>query len=344
MDRKLTQILVIHPGALGDTILALPVLAALKAHYHPATVCFIGHSLLIDVLPGRSTVDMMKSIEGREYQELLEGHGAMSSASRAFFQQFDVAVVWTADQDGCLHESLCRLGTPTVVVQSPRLGDESSRHATDRFKDTLGHMLGEYRPPQACLTPTGEDRKAASVWLSGYGVNADFPLVAVHPGSGSPAKCWPPEQFAEAVIGLMRDGVQVLLIEGPADTSAVHTLQESLPAKLPRLHHASLCLVLGVLSHCSAFLGNDSGVTQMAAALGLPTVAVFGPTDPAVWGFRCSSVLSLRGDSCRCSTREMQRACENRPCLSIPPEIVLDALRDRLRAVSLSLATAPPLC
>src|SRR5439155_995874 len=83
--------------AVGDTILALPVLAALKVHHRPVWLHLIGHPSLLDVLPGRSVVDSMGSIEGLYYRDLLAGHERMSAAVVSFYQQFALVVIWTAD-------------------------------------------------------------------------------------------------------------------------------------------------------------------------------------------------------------------------------------------------------
>jgi len=69
----MTRILLVHPGAIGDTLVALPVLDALKRRYHQAHLCMIGHPGLLELLPGRSAVDEMRSIDGRDFTELLAG-------------------------------------------------------------------------------------------------------------------------------------------------------------------------------------------------------------------------------------------------------------------------------
>ena len=119
-------------------------------------------------------------------------------------------------------------------------------------------------------------------------------LVGVHAGSGSPTKCWSSDRFARVVDGLHKSAIKVVLIEGPADKEVTQAVVRRIPIALPRLHDVSLSSVVGVLSQCDSFLGNDSGLTRIAAALGLPTVAVFGPTDPAIWGTRRKNLVTLR--------------------------------------------------
>jgi ADP-heptose:LPS heptosyltransferase len=328
MDRrvKTTRLLVIHPGALGDTLLALPVLAGLKRRHAPATLDLIGHPSLVEVLPGRSVVDRMRSIDGPEVRCLYGDRHDMPSALRAYLGRFDVAVAWLADQDGDLRHALRALGGRRVIVRSPRLRDAGDRHATDRFADTLSEWGRLHPLPAIGLTPTTADSITGAAWLAKTGIVVkETPVIAVHPGSGSSGKCWSAEWYAEAGADLLENGTAVLLIEGPADAEAVVALQQTLGSKrLPRLAGVGLTTVIGVLSQCRAFLGNDSGLTHLAAALGVPTVGVYGPTDPAIWAPRGEHVTTFRSDS---------------GCRSVPPRIVTAALLRVAREPSASLAT-----
>ncbi len=336
----MTSIVVIHPGSVGDTILALPVLAALKSSNRPSSLHVLGHPGLVDVLPGRSPVDTMNSIEGPEYRGLFS-LSEMPPAVRKFFSQFQLVVAWLADRDGSIKAALQSLKGPQVIVSSPGLSEKSDLHATDRFWATLSDQLPSEPLPEAKLTATENDQKKGAQWLSDYGINVDADhLVAVHAGSGSPTKCWSSDRFARVVDGLQRNGIQVVLIEGPADREVSQAVASRISIPLPRLRDVSLVSVMGVLSQCDAFLGNDSGLTHVATALGLPTVAVFGPTDPAIWGLRRKNLVALRAQSgCRCLTRETQAACSDRTCLGSTPESVLNILQRLLQTAPARLAS-----
>jgi ADP-heptose:LPS heptosyltransferase len=341
MDRRVSQILVVHPGSVGDTILALPVLAALKVHYRPVWLHLIGHPSLLDVLPGRSVVDSMGSIEGLYYRDLLAGHERMAATTVRFYQQFALVVIWTADPDGSVQAALDSLGIPKGIVRSPGLQKTSDQHATERFRETLRELLPSESLPETGLIPTETDRQIGAQWLLDHGINPETDrVVAVHAGSGMLSKCWPAVHVAAVIHGLLEESLKVVLIEGPADAEATRAVAGQVPSALPRLQAASLSLVLAVIARCKGFLGNDSGITQMATALGLPTVAVFGPTDPGIWGYRGKRLVPLRSQfGCRCATREAQQMCGERMCLSTPPELVLNAVRQSIRSVSPSLAT-----
>ena len=112
------------------------------------------------------------------------------------------------------------------------------------------------------------------------------PLLAAHPGSGGRHKIWPAPRFAALMeMAAAEKGARWLLIRGPADAKPCAEVQENLPRVKPIIVEGlSLVHLASVLSACAGYVGNDSGITHIAAAVGTPTVAVFGPTDPAVWG------------------------------------------------------------
>jgi ADP-heptose:LPS heptosyltransferase len=159
------------------------------------------------------------------------------------------------------------------------------------------------------VAPSAADAaRAATVW---HELLAPFAppcgVVALHPGSGGAAKCWPPPRFAALAARLWQAGLLPLLIAGPADEAvlarllaeiaplAAHPAPSSpssaplarpvrpLPSVLPVARDLPLPVLAGVLARCHAFVGNDAGVSHLAALVGCPTLALFGPTDPAVW-------------------------------------------------------------
>jgi len=112
-------------------------------------------------------------------------------------------------------------------------------------------------------------------------------FLAVHPGSGSPAKNWPAERFAEVARRLC-DGRSWLLVLGPAEAETAEWPGAVVAREWP------LRLLGATLSRAGLFLGNDSGVAHLAAASGAPTLTLFGPTDPALWAPVGAAVATLR--------------------------------------------------
>ena len=134
----------------------------------------------------------------------------------------------------------------------------------------------------ATVHPNAADHAFANEFLG----TTDAPLIALHPGSGSPRKNWPRANWLALGAWLLARTPQprLLLIGGEADHAQLDTLAAAwrgapvLPARdLPLPHLAAL------LARCRLFLGHDSGISHLAAAAGAPCVLLFGPTDPVVW-------------------------------------------------------------
>ena len=115
------------------------------------------------------------------------------------------------------------------------------------------------------------------------------PLIALHPGSGAfaPARRWYPARFAALADVLIDDGARLLLVGGPEEAQLRHEVRSM-------MRHADDVIDLGgqttvielaaILKQCTLFVGNDSGLSHLAASVGTPVVAIFGPTDPRAWG------------------------------------------------------------
>ena len=146
-------------------------------------------------------------------------------------------------------------------------------------------------------------------------------FVAFHPGSGSGIKNWPHKRFEELADLLLKKGLDCVWISGPAE-KAFQT-----PKTGKAIHNASLPALVHVLSRCSLYIGNDSGISHLAAACGAPSVVLFGPSDPAVWkplGKNVSIVFKNQSPCFPCHSlpdrglknKGAQEAAYEKPCMS----------------------------
>ncbi|HEX8731781.1 MAG TPA: glycosyltransferase family 9 protein, partial [Ktedonobacterales bacterium] len=213
--------------------------------------------------------------------------------ARAALAGADAVVVWAPDPAGEVAARLARLGVGRAIVApaQPPANQPAAPHTAVWLADAL-RPLGMAPPTDPATlaahlaplrAPAEASAEAQTLWRRW---ELGRRVVALHPGSGSPAKRWPAERFAE-VSRLARDaGYQPLLLAGEADAQALAETQ----AALARLGGAAvaarglaLATVAALLARCAGYIGCDSGVSHLAGLVGAPTVAIFGPTAPARW-------------------------------------------------------------
>lgn len=147
--------------------------------------------------------------------------------------------------------------------------------------------------------------------LPGLAVASEAPLIKdatlIHPGSGSPRKNWPIERFRELSRELLALGHRVAWIRGPAESDETVP-----PSGVELLDHPSLPSLSSTLAAARLFIGNDSGVSHLAGAVGAPTVVLFGPTSSPVWspdGARVHVVRSTSPAMADLPLQDVLRAC-----------------------------------
>jgi heptosyltransferase III len=310
------KILVIHQGAIGDLMLSLPAFQTIKNAFPACSFELLGYPLTL-ALAGEPA-DTVRSVDGPQLSSLYGEHGNVTPEVHQYLAGFERVFIFSAQDKSALIENVQRCHSAALHIST---FPAAHRHVID-FQ--LAQLV------QAGFVPAGpvphmqvkpDDGKRAEMFLREHGVCADTGLrIAVHPGSGGKRKNWP----AQAFLRVMRElhagrKVFFLILQGPADEQAAAELLAGL-AGLPyeKLENFDLPLVAALLSKCALFIGNDSGMAHVAAALDVPTVAVFGPTDPEVWGPRGASVSIVR----HCDAAGQWRWPE--------PEVVLLAARKML--------------
>lgn len=172
------------------------------------------------------------------------------------------------------------------------------------------------------------DRPAEDL-LRQLNIGAQHKLVGLHPGAGQAMKRWPLDNFAEVGRQLAKMGYRVIVLGGPEEVAlAAEVARQIGSGAVSAAGRSGLGLVLALISRCRVVISNDSGLAHCSAALGVPTMTVFGPTDPekcAPLGLRATFVRSNR--SCAPCYRPPGfygcRECPP-PCLDIPPERVVN--------------------
>lgn len=264
------RILVVRRGGLGDTLLMLPVVRALRRQHPGAAIEFAGVREFVEVLARFGAVDRAFSAEDLRLWSVPGGEDEALRRLRAFDRIVgDDPELRTASS-----------ATTAVNVIDPRLVVPGRPHG-QTLLDQL-HLEGALDEPLCERAVVGTSAP-----------------IALAPGSGGRHKCWPRECWLELAVQLRARGEEIAVVVGPTEQERDDPRCWQWPASPRFLCDLSVTDLAESLRRCRAFVGNDSGVTHLAAAMNVPTVAIFGPTDPAVWApsFRWVSILtSGRGD------------------------------------------------
>lgn len=318
-------VLIIHPGALGDVLLAVPAIRRLGGRFPQHETVLLASAAVSRLLLECGFISDWLPLEGRACLGLFSGTSSISRELNSYVNRCDLAVAWMEDHDGALGSFFQELGIARVQIQSPFSPGLRARHHGHRFLETLGETTGDI-PPEGMVQVPQHLSEWGKDYLEALRISRDQPLVLVHPGSGSIHKCLDPKRVAVLIERLRQGRMCPLVLEGPADQDAVdHALQYVGQPPLV-LRELDLSQLAGVLTQVTFYIGHDSGVTHLSALLGVRTIAVFGPTDHHRWAPPGSHVTILRGSSCMCETWETVKECTDKPCLKVPMEEILLAL------------------
>lgn len=323
------RILVIRPGALGDVLLTLPALQALQARFPEAAIEVMGDLAVLQWLPGRTVVRDASSFDRMDLIALFQ-HGAQPGlVLRHYLDQFDLIISYATSPEYVFARNLTRLARGEVICWDARPRQNMRMHMSAYLQQPLRRLGVADNVDLPRLVPMAEDRQQQAQWWQEHSLNERL-SVAIHPGSGSAAKNWPAERFATVARHLQQEqGMQILLVSGPADEAVVAAVERDLGGQgYVLVRELPLPVLAALLARCWAYVGNDSGVSHLAAAMGTRVVAIFGPTDAAVWAPLGASVRVLRGEApCAPCDEVQRRSCRKQACLeTVMVEEVLEAL------------------
>jgi heptosyltransferase-3 len=267
------KILVLRGGALGDLIVTLPALDLLRQRWPHARIELIGNPTAAALAVTAGLIDAAHSQHEATWGGLFN-FVELPHELAAWLSTFDVVLNFWPDPDGELRRRF-PLRPGQIFLEASALPQQApaAAHYCEPLR-TLGLEAKrfDYRFPAG----RGE-------------VKRDSRRVAVHPGSGSPRKNWPFDRWAEICRWLVQERrVELLVVLGEAEAGA------ALPAFGEVMRNRPLPELAHGLANCRWFLGHDSGVSHLAAAMGATCVLLFGPTDPAIWAPPGSNVEVIK--------------------------------------------------
>lgn len=307
------RIVIVRAGALGDTILTLPAVGALRRRFPDADIEVIGYPTAWSVA-GR-LVDAVHEVDDPLYAGLFS-----PSASYSAPPETDLLVIWST------RDPVPVSGGAMTVSASPY--PQPGVHAAAWLLSTLTDVgIDGSFPAVPSLHLTAAELTEGENALRDLGLTQP---ILIHPSAGALWKRWPAARFAAVAARLRAEGREVALIAGPADDDTVRGVLEHI--MLPVLRALSPRRLGAVLAHGALYLGNDSGVSHLAAASGTRTVALFGPTDPVMWA-PLGDVAVIRRCGCIARVQGDVRVCGDPECMSrISEEEVMEVIERELQS------------
>jgi ADP-heptose:LPS heptosyltransferase len=302
----MNRILVIRGGAIGDFILTLPALKALREAYPDAHIEILGYKHIAALAENRFYAQAVRSIEYGPLSSFFAKNSDLPGELADYFASFDLIISYLYDPSRIFGSNLRQCGVKTLLCGPAKIV-ETADHAARHLARPIEELGIKVRDLTEKIFLSEEDRRFAQKFLG----NLSQPIVAIHPGSGSKKKNWPLQNWinlfsSNGCFTAAKDGprplgkqLSVVVVSGEADQAEIAQLEHAWKAwdvrfakGLPLPHLAA------VLEH-AIFVGHDSGISHLAAAARANCILLFGSTDPNVWSPRNENVQVLQAQSGR---------------------------------------------
>ena len=300
----MNRILVIRGGAIGDFILTLPALKALRDAYPHAQIEILGYKHITALAENRFYAQAVRSIEYAPLSSFFARNSELPTELANYFASFDLIISYLYDPDRIFENNLRRCGVENLLCGPARIvqtADHAARQLA-RPMEELGIRVGDLTEK---VFSSVDDRQFATEFLQ----NLQQPILAIHPGSGSTEKNWPLENWialfsrnggvplTEDKCGQVGNAFSLVVISGEADKTEADALEREWKNSEVRFANNLPLPHLAAVLERSIFIGHDSGISHLAAAAGANCVLLFGPTDPDVWAPKNKNVQILRAQS-----------------------------------------------
>jgi heptosyltransferase-2 len=342
------KIMVRATNWVGDAIMALPALRAVRQRHPDAKISIVARPYVADIYRGQQVCDELIPYDPNGEHRGWSGRKKLIAGLRS--RKFDVALLlqnafdaawlaWRAQipqRIGYARDARSFLLTKAIPIPKP---GEIPPHETFYYLELLrrvGWLDQLTDEPHITLRVPDAARQRAMQTLLEAGARLHAIRIAVGAGASyGSAKCWPPDRFAKSLNSLLSStDADVILFGTPSElpvSAAIAAELQRPPINLTG--KTSIADLAGLLSQCHLFLGNDSGAMHVAAAVGLPVVAVFGPTDPKGTAPVTPRVTIVQQKP-YCSPCFLRRCPTDHRCMTtVTPAMVESALQSALAEV-----------
>jgi len=284
---------------IGDVVMISPAVRAIRAHFRQARIAILAKRWVLETLRGDPFYDDLIEYDDTGAHRGIAGRLRLVAALRR--QRFDLAILFQKAFDAAalafLGGARLRIGYATDarswLLTHPLVPPPLETHHVEAFLGivrALGCPIVDAFPS---FHLRAEDRAEATTLLEAAGLAGHKPLVSLHPGASKEPRAWHTDRFAALGRRLAeRNGARIILLGSPGERGSLERIAGSIPGEAVFIPTPGLSIKItgGIVERCHLFVGNDSGPMHMAAALGVPTVGIFGPGTP-----RRTKPLAARG-------------------------------------------------
>lgn len=270
MSQNQPRVLVIRGGAIGDFILTFPAIRLLRENLAACHLEVLGYAGIAELAISAGLADKTRSLSDPRMAMLFARGANIDPELVAYFTSFNLIVSYLYDPDAIFRGNLERIGVKGLI-DMPQKVSERAGHASEQLARPLQKLALFLEEPKWRLPTLPVGVKSAK--------------IAIHLGSGSKSKNWAMDHWNQLLHELIYKypEAQFVCITGEAEEARDTVGEAKIHPTIERWHALPLMELAVRLSHCRLFLGHDSGISHLASACGVPSLLLFGPTDPATW-------------------------------------------------------------
>ena len=326
---SLKKILILRPDGIGDLLNSTPAISLLRRSYPDAHIAVLVRPLNAEILIGNPDVDEVLIYDRTgEHKRLWE---RLKFFHRLRKTGYDLVVVmYTASWYNFLayaSGAKYRVGRyqkrfkSTLTHPCRQTYAKGTVHEVERNLDLVRIICdNEIASPSQnaksfdlVLNLSAEEKRWAHDYIQKLGISEDDFFVCIHPGGSSFDKLWTEDGYAQIADRLVNQfGAKILILHGHSESKLANDIQRRITHDVVICAPESLCQLAALINCCKLFVCNDSGPMHVAAALDVPTVAIFGPTDHVRWAPRSlNAKIARRNMPCwPCSAHKCKNSFE----------------------------------
>ena len=282
------SVLVLRFSAVGDVVLTSPAIEALRRAWPKARIVYavkarLAHlvrhnpnvSEVVTLEPGEGPFSFARKLRAARCETVLDLHNKIRSKILRALLPARRTVVW--------HKRDFKDTLPVKLALKPY---HSSMLFSDRYHAAVEELVGARVPRGQLRYFLGPgDLASADAALSAAGVSPGAPILGLSPGANWQTKRWPAERYGALAARALKSGFQVVVQGSREEAELARAVVRAAPGAVDLAGRLDLPTLGGLIARCAAFVANDSGPMHIARALGVPTLAMFGSTDPGMFEF-----------------------------------------------------------